>query len=1466
MKTIQFTIYLCLILLGFTAAAQNPQLASEEYAYYRNGKKVTLAPKPDEVFVTFASKVSLSKGKTVANRLQNQMAKLEEKDVFAPVNAVRYKVNAGQNGLAGSYQQVEKQLESNPDVITAYPAFVVGDEKVYVSNKIHFTLKKGADLAQIKAFLKSNKAAIVEEINLGDRIQYVVAVSKGGQVFTTANRLFESGLVEFAEPDFTFTGQNHYVPNDLLFSGQWFLNQASDADIDAPEAWGITFGAYSVTVAVIDGNGYDLDHEDMKGKYVNPYDAVNDDNIPSPENSSANHGTPCAGLIAATTNNTTGVAGVGFNIKVMPVCIGFDAAGNSFKSNSTIIARAAARVVATPGIVAVSNSYGLGAGLAASVEASYVAMRYNSRGGLGAVILASTMNDGLNSPTVYPAGFADVVGVGASTNSDTRATFSNYGSLLDIVAPGVNTLTIDRTGTAGYSIDNYYGFSGTSAACPVAAAVVGLMASIRPEYSGLNYLIALMKSADKVGGYQYLTLAGHPYGTWNNEMGYGRVNAFKALQFIQGTPLVSGFEPAGGPVGSSVKITGKNFLGAGSVTFNNVPAQFTVVDANTIIATSPSANSGPIYVSNAAGTGKSAASWLLSAYCIPAFENPCSSGDYINNFSLHTLVNNASGCNGQTANYIHYEPTGTKTTVLQKGQSYSISMQGGPNLSQGFGVWIDYNNDNDFSDSGEFVYASPSAGKTAFTGTITVPATVSAGQRRMRVRTKYFAIPAASEWCAKYGVGEVEDYTITIGYCIPIANCQSGDYINNFSFNTLVSNNTGCNTEVASVNGYINNPPAGTLTTTVVKGQSYALKVQAGSFPQGFGVWIDYNNDQDFNDSGEFVYGSPAATTSLLTANITIPTAVSTGQRRLRVRCEYNATFTASESCTDVTTYGETEDYTITINDPVVTSSQWNKRFGGNNTDNLTQMIRTSDGGYLLGGYSASPISGDKTQGSQGGNDYWILKTDASGNKQWDKRFGGTGDDVLNTLIATSDGGYLLGGKSTSGISGDKSQGSQGGQDYWIVKVSSTGSKQWDKRFGGSNHEDLRSLRQLSTGEYLLFGSSLSGAGGDKSQASQGANDYWVVKISSSGTKLWDKRFGGSGDDLLETSLLNADGSLLLGGRSASGLSGDKSQASQGGKDYWVVKISATGSKLWDRRFGGSGNDDQFTMLTTSDGNYLLGGFSASGISGDKSQSSQGGSDFWIVKINSSGSKLWDKRFGGNLTDELRSMVRTSDGGFLLGGKSDSGISGDKSQASRGGQDYWIVKISSTGTKQWDKRFGGSATEELRKVLLTSDGGYLLGGRSDSGIGGDKSQPSQGLTDYWLVKLSASGGTLATTGLPQATALADSSAADDTTALAQAREAGEEPQNQSEPIHLQAYPNPFKEKLTIDFALPNTEQIKIQVFDSHGIQVKTLFDGEAQAGRRYEFTWQVGSEKAGMYLIRLTTSGSVETRKVMLLK
>jgi hypothetical protein len=420
---------------------------------------------------------------------------------------------------------------------------------------------------------------------------------------------------------------------------------------------------------------------------------------------------------------------------------------------------------------------------------------------------------------------------------------------------------------------------------------------------------------------------------------------------------------------------------------------------------------------------------------------------------------------------------------------------------------------------------------------------------------------------------------------------------------------------------------------------------------------------------------------------------------------------------------------------------EWDARFGGAELDMAWAVEPTRDGGCIVGGSSSSGVDGDKTQDSRGGSDYWVVKLNGSGAKQWDARFGGDSWDGLSSLKQTADDGYILGGNSWSTASGDKTQGNQGQSDYWIVKVDSRGARQWDARFGGDGNDYLYGLVQTADGGFLLAGESASGANGDRSQDSRGAVDYWIVKTDSSGMKQWDARFGGSFEDHLTVFRATADGGFILGGYSESPAGGDKTENSRGGWDYWIVKIAANGARQWDARFGGFLVDQMYALRQTADGGYILGGTSASPVGGDKTQEPRQmlGTDYWIVKVATNGVKEWDARFGGPSDDSLVDLIQTGDGGYLLAGHTQSGAGGDKTQDSRGQFDYWIVKIAANAAFQWDARFGGDKTDQMCGVFQAADGGFVLGGRSYSGVTGDKTQDSRGQLDYWVVKLAPDG-------------------------------------------------------------------------------------------------------------------------------
>jgi hypothetical protein len=404
---------------------------------------------------------------------------------------------------------------------------------------------------------------------------------------------------------------------------------------------------------------------------------------------------------------------------------------------------------------------------------------------------------------------------------------------------------------------------------------------------------------------------------------------------------------------------------------------------------------------------------------------------------------------------------------------------------------------------------------------------------------------------------------------------------------------------------------------------------------------------------------------------------------------------------------------------------QWDRTLGGQQEERLTEMQSTRDGGSILVGASESDISGDKTQASRGVADVWIVKLDAQGRKQWDSTLGGSNYDGATSVQQTADGGYIVGAQSNSPVSGDKTQANRGLVDYWIIKLDAQGTKQWDRTIGGDANDALLSVQQTPDGGYLLGGYSSSSASGDKTKASRGKWDYWLVKLDSQGAKQWDQTVGGNRADSFSSLQQTADGGYLLGGYSDSDISGEKTQASHGSYDYWLVKLNEQGVKQWDRVLGGSESDYLQELHVTADGGALLAGSSYSGASGDKSQPNLGQRDYWLVKVDVQGQKQWDQSYGTSREDYLAGLTPTMDGGWLFGG-SDYSI-------------YWVMKLDALGARQWDRTLTtGSAATTLIRVRTAADGGYLLGGMTTSGVANDKSEPSQGgdlYGDYWVVKL-----------------------------------------------------------------------------------------------------------------------------------
>lgn len=521
---------------------------------------------------------------------------------------------------------------------------------------------------------------------------------------------------------------------------------------------------------------------------------------------------------------------------------------------------------------------------------------------------------------------------------------------------------------------------------------------------------------------------------------------------------------------------------------------------------------------------------------------------------------------------------------------------------------------------------------------------------------------------------------------------------------------------------------------------------------------------------------------------------------------------------------------------------QWDKRYGGLLDDLMGSCIPTTDGGYLLGGAVYSGIGGDKTQDNWDTTyntvDFWVVKIDQLGNKQWDKRFGGYSDDGdLYSLIQTTDGGYLLNGSSGSDIGGDKTQNCRGGADYWIVKIDASGNKEWDRRYGGLGDDINTTVKITPDGGYILAGYTWSPQGGDVSQPARGGVDYWVVKTDSAGNKQWDARFGGTDENFLAGLVPTNDGGYLLGGFSNSDSGGDKTQDNTvpNNANYWVVKIDSAGNKLWDKTFGSNSTDYFTALIKTADGGFLLGGYSYGTVGYDKTSpdcdSVPVNTDYWIIKIDSAGNKLWDKDYGGSANDELSTLALTNDGGFLLAGGSLSPASCQKTENNTAAGVTWIIKTDSAGNQQWDKNIFLNAGSSVANAFQIADGSYIIGAGTYAEVGYYKSQPAWDSSgDYWIVKFRDS---IIVSGV----------------------------NNISDGTQLTIYPNPFSSDLNINISQSNLRQATFTITNTLG---QTVYNHtENNLSDNYTKMLDLRYLPNGGYLVEVVVDGERICREVV---
>jgi gliding motility-associated-like protein len=406
---------------------------------------------------------------------------------------------------------------------------------------------------------------------------------------------------------------------------------------------------------------------------------------------------------------------------------------------------------------------------------------------------------------------------------------------------------------------------------------------------------------------------------------------------------------------------------------------------------------------------------------------------------------------------------------------------------------------------------------------------------------------------------------------------------------------------------------------------------------------------------------------------------------------------------------------------------QWAFQYGGGNVDIPYVIKFTSDGGTIVAGYTDSRDGDVSPQPNREYWDLWVLKLDRCGIIEWERSWGGTGYESARDIVQTPDGGYMVLGETNS-TNGGVIAGYGGTKDIWLLKITSAGALQWQKRLGGTGLDIGNHIELTTDGGFLIAASSSSNDGDIRGNHSTGTyTDGVLMKLTAAGVVQWSRCFGGSkNEEIFDIEIIN--GTTFLAGF-ANSVDGDI-PPNQKNYDVWLLAIDAGGNKVFSKIYGGAQNDVAYSMTRGADGTLTLAGYTTSN-DGDVS-GAKGSQDYWVLNVSQSGTLNWQRVLGGTDAEYAKTIITDKDNGYLIGGISYSD-DGDVTNP-LGDGDFWTVKLSATGTVLWNRNWGGSDNDHLR--FMISDGvrnEYYLAGDSESGDG-DFSN-ALGEADFAIIKL-----------------------------------------------------------------------------------------------------------------------------------
>ena len=474
----------------------------------------------------------------------------------------------------------------------------------------------------------------------------------------------------------------------------------------------------------------------------------------------------------------------------------------------------------------------------------------------------------------------------------------------------------------------------------------------------------------------------------------------------------------------------------------------------------------------------------------------------------------------------------------------------------------------------------------------------------------------------------------------------------------------------------------------------------------------------------------------------------------------------------------------------------WTGIYGGEEPDYGYSIQQTTDGGYITLGKTGSFGAGSA--------DAWLLKTDANGDTLWTRTYGGDEPDYGYSIQQTTDGGYIIAGK-TSSFGADSI-------DVWLLKTDADGDTLWTRIYGGSGIDIGYTVQQTTDGGYIIIGETDSFGAGEC--------DVYLVKTDSSGDTLWTRTYGGWGFERSLTGKQTIDGGYIIAAR----------QTSFGPENTWLLKTDANGDTLWTRFYGSGGHTSNlYSIQQTTDGGFI--------VTGGIYWYGRVGTYAWLLKTDADGNTLWTGIYPYCISTPNRpcwdcgtSVQQTMDGGYIIAGYS------RYQDHARSHYDAFLFKTDANGDTLWSRIYGpfGWDEELFMCVEQTDDGGYIATGSKRIH---DPNEPNSDNFDVWLVKVAGE-----QTGIVE-----------------------EDENVPSKFITVTNYPNPFNAQTNISFNMGSAGEVRLDVYNVLGERVATLVDGHVRAGK-HTITWDASKYPSGIYFYKLTAPEKVFTKKMTLLK